>query len=316
MRTEEQPLVSVLLPVYNAQSTIIESLNSIVNQTYQNMEIIVINDGSNDNSESLISSLSDKRISFYSNDCNRGIVYTLNRGLQLAHGKYIARMDADDISLPTRIEEEVRVMEEQPEIVVCGCDVEVFSDSKRKLPKSIVVLADSDGLKSSLAMFPCFAHPTVMIRKSILDEYKISYDSGYLHAEDYKMWVDLASCGEFHIIPKKLLRYRISDTQITQRTNIQQIETTKRIRLLYIHRFVGEGIAERMKKEGVSLSLLKTVKKKTFNKYLLQVLYSSFPKYNGEVVSYYFASLDCFRLGWMTFLLFMKRLLLGSNPFL
>lgn len=313
-KDEDSPLVSVLMPVYNAQETVIESLNSIINQTYQNLEIIVINDGSSDESERLVRSLTDKRITIYANDTNRGIIKTLNRGLQLARGKYIARMDADDISLPTRIEEEVKLMEQHPEVVVCGTDIELFSDTGRKLPKPFLVSGDSRELKSRLAVATCFAHPSVIIRKSVLDKHRLAYDSNYLHAEDYKMWLDLSPYGEFHFIRKKLLRYRISDTQISQRANAGQMESTNRCRLLYVERNLGKAVAERIKQEGVTLPLIEEVRKQTANRYLLELLYLSLPHYGGREVRCYIASSDCFRLGWAVFLRFMKRLLLRPDP--
>ena len=97
-------LISVVLPAYNVQDTIGESIDSILSQTFTDFELIIINDGSQDNTEEVIHAYSDKRIRYYRNEKNEGLIYTLNRGLDLAQGKYIARMDADDVSLPTRFE--------------------------------------------------------------------------------------------------------------------------------------------------------------------------------------------------------------------
>lgn len=116
-------LISVVLPAYNVQDTIGESIDSILSQTFTDFELIIINDGSQDNTEEVIHAYSDKRIRYYRNEKNEGLIYTLNRGLDLAQGKYIARMDADDVSLPTRFEKQVKVMEESPNIVVCGTQI-------------------------------------------------------------------------------------------------------------------------------------------------------------------------------------------------
>ena len=128
-------LISVVLPAYNVQDTIGESIDSILSQTFTDFELIIINDGSQDNTEEVIHAYSDKRIRYYRNEKNEGLIYTLNRGLDLAQGKYIARMDADDVSLPTRFEKQVKVMEESPNIVVCGTQIILFGvdTAKRSL---------------------------------------------------------------------------------------------------------------------------------------------------------------------------------------
>lgn len=311
----KNPLVSIILPVYNAQKTIKEALLSIVNQTYRNIEIIIINDGSYDNSKSIIKSINDERICYYDNDGNKGIIYSLNRAINIAKGEYIARMDADDISLPLRVERQVSIMENNPQIAVCGCNIELFGVTDNK-KKSTLQMLNSNGLKSLLVKVPCFAHPTVMIRKSVLDENNLCYDQEYLHAEDYKLWIDMAKAGDFYMIKEKLFKYRISNTQITQPSNIKQIETAKRCRLLYIDRFIGKHYADSIAEEGVSLSLIKSIKKVSSNKFLLDVLYLSFSRYSLEIVLYYLFSLDCFRLGRRTFLQFFKRVFLSPNPYL
>lgn len=311
------PLVSVILPVFNAQNTILDALNSIVAQTYTNIEIIVINDGSSDASEQLIKSINDFRIKYVVNDSNKGLIYTLNRGLQMAKGKYIARMDADDFSLPSRLEKQVEVMEANPDVVVCGCDIELFGNVKSHRCRSTLKMLDSSGLKQLLVKVPCFAHPTVMMRKSVLDSNQIQYDYNYLHAEDYKLWIDLAPLGNFYMIPLPLLKYRISDTQITKASNKKQIDTARRCRKLYISRYIGDSIATNIEKHGVSLSTLKLIKRiESSNKYLLDVLYLSFRHYSFQLVAYYIFSFDCFRLGGTTFLQFMKRVLIGTNSYL
>lgn len=132
----EFPLVSVLMPAYNAEVTVVEAMQSILWQTYPHFEFIIINDGSTDATRERILSVSDARIRYYENEVNQGLVYTLNRGIDLCRGKYIARMDADDISLPTRFEKQVEVMEKSPNIIVCGTEVSLFGDLEivKKVP--------------------------------------------------------------------------------------------------------------------------------------------------------------------------------------
>ena len=125
------PLISVILPAYNAERFLEEAIDSILAQTYKNFELIVLNDGSTDRTEEIILSYNDPRIRYIKNESNLKLIKTLNKGIALARGKYIARMDADDISLPTRFEKEIEFMEIHPDIGVCSSKViHLFSNRK------------------------------------------------------------------------------------------------------------------------------------------------------------------------------------------
>ncbi len=312
-----KPLVSVLLPAYNAQNTICESINSILHQTYQNFELIIINDGSTDATEQMIMSVSDKRIRYYENAGNQGLIYTLNRGLSLSNGVYIARMDADDISLPTRIEKQVALMEKYPNIIVCGTNISFFG-SQIKLKSastSFICFSSFPEFKQFLIKGPGFAHPTVMIRKSILDMYNITYDNKFLFTEDYKLWVDLSPYGDFCNIDEKLLKYRLSETQISQPHNLEQIENTKRCRWEYLERSLDKDTFQLLKKD-ISIKTIGRVRKKIDNVQILEVLYLSLSKYTFATLFYYIFSGDAFLLGRSAFIRFMKRLILGTDSYL
>ena len=313
----DTPLVSVLLPAYNAQSTIVESINSILSQTYQNLELIIINDGSTDTTAQKIQSVSDKRIRYYENDGNKGLIYTLNRGIRLSQGVYIARMDADDISLPTRIEKQVALMESSRNLIVCGTDISFFgSYSKLKsASNSFLCFSSPSEFRYFLIKGPGFAHPTVMIRKSILDKYKIFYDADFLFAEDYKLWIDLMSYGDFCNIKEKLLIYRLSDTQISQPSNLKQIENTKKCRWEYLEILLDSNIVETLRK-GINISAIKCVKKEIHSTHVSEVLYLSLPKYTLITFYFYIFSGDVFRLGVFAFLRFVKRFIFGSDSYL
>ena len=114
------PKVTVLMPVYNCEKYLRESIESILNQTFKDFEFLIINDGSSDKSAEIVESYNDNRINFVQNEKNIGLAASLNRGLDIAKGEYIARMDADDISLPERLEKQVRFMETNPQIGICG----------------------------------------------------------------------------------------------------------------------------------------------------------------------------------------------------
>lgn len=208
-------LVSVLMPVYNAERYVAEAIQSIINQTFQDFEFIIIDDGSTDNSLSIINKYAnvDSRIKVISRE-NRGLVSSLNEGISYSKGKYIVRMDADDISLEDRVDIQVNFMENHPEIGVCGTWIESFGEDIKQTCHKLS--ADDSFLKTQLIFSPCFAHPSVIIRKSILIENNIQYNEKYKHIEDYALWVQLARITKFSNIQKVLLRYRISDSNITK----------------------------------------------------------------------------------------------------
>lgn len=293
----DKPLVSVLLPVYNAQDTVVEAIQSILAQTYTHFELVVINDGSTDATRERILSVRDDRIRYYENEGNQGLVYTLNRGIDLCRGKYIARMDADDISLPTRFKKQVEVMEKSPNIIVCGTDISYFGDPERVKQASdgAYHFVSTEEYRKGLIVEIGIAHPSVMMRKSILDEYHLRYDADYPCAEDYKFWIDLVPYGDFYIIPERLLRYRLSDTQITRPNNSVQQESSRKCRWLILQQNISpETFA--MLKENIDLKVLRRVRKETDNIKIWEALYMSFTKFSWMDWPYFILSGDIFRL--------------------
>jgi glycosyltransferase involved in cell wall biosynthesis len=202
-----EPLVSVILPVYNSEKYIYDSLKSVLSQSYRNIEVILVNDGSNDNTKKIIlNDFNDDRI-FYFEQENSGIVCALNRGIFLAKGKYIARMDADDICLYERLEKQVAFLEKNSDYVLCGTSYVKFGFEESK-----VKCAESDDLiKSELFFRNAICHPSVMIRASSMSGF--IFESSYIYAEDYRLWTRLASLGKFHNIQDYLLKYRVHEGQ-------------------------------------------------------------------------------------------------------
>lgn len=268
------PLVSVVLPVFNASETIHDAIDSILKQSYANFELIIINDGSTDSSDAVIRSFSDERILYLKNESNRGLIYTLNRGLSSSKGKYIARMDADDISCPDRFQKQVDVLESNPSIIVCGTKIKTFG--MRKATFSLQLPESSKAIKERLLLEVPFAHPTVMIRREVLLAYNLSYDIHYPSSEDYKFWVDLSSYGEFYNIQEPLLNYRISATQVSSSTKSRQIDSSVKCRRLYLQKMLGHIDLP----DTVTLSTIQSLKPYfSSNKYLLPILYLSLERY-------------------------------------
>lgn len=237
-----QPLVSVVLPVYNAEKYLNECIDSILNQTYPNFELIIINDGSSDNSQEIVNSYNDVRIRVLYNPGNRGLVYSLNRGLCEAKGKYIARMDADDISLPDRLLEQVQYMETHPEIDVCGAWLLIFGKYKEKILK---YKALDRQIKERMIFSSHFGHPVVMLRAKTLKLGNYSYDENYLYAEDFDLWCRMMydNC-HFYNIPKVLLRYRVGHVSVSVKHRQKQEQLANQIVNRNIEWLYGETIPD------------------------------------------------------------------------
>lgn len=199
------PLVSVVLPVYNGEKYLNEAIDSILNQTFTDFEFIILNDGSTDETEEIILSYADPRIRYVKNETNLQIVKTLNKGISLAKGKYIARTDADDFSLPHRLAIQLKYMQSHPEVIVCGSYIQIYEQPKRiwKVP------VQDEAIKAMLLFESCLLHPTVIFTKDMALNNK--YRSSFLGAEDYDLWERLSEDSNTHFanIPEVLLLYRL-----------------------------------------------------------------------------------------------------------
>lgn len=222
-------LVTVLIPVYNGAMYLREAVESILNQTYRNFELLIIDDGSTDNSEEVILSFNDPRIRYLSNSINQGLINTLNLGLRSAKGKYIARMDQDDISLPNRIEKQVDFLENNSEIGLVGTAFQIIGDEKYH-----AYYSDHDHIKLAFVFYNSISHPTVMLRSEICKEHSLFYHKEYIHAEDYKMWIDFVLKTKIANIPEVLIKYRKHDTQICNVYSVPQQSMTIQIQKEYL----------------------------------------------------------------------------------
>ncbi|WP_052503412.1 glycosyltransferase family 2 protein [Lacinutrix sp. Hel_I_90] len=206
----DQPLITVLIPTYNCEQYVHEAVQSILDQTYTNFECMIIDDCSTDNTVGVIKAFNDSRINLIIKSKNSGYTNSLNYGLTISKGKYIARMDGDDICLPHRFEKQIEVLENDDNIVVCGSVFKII-DSE------IVIEAPEhhEEIKIGLLKDSCIGHPTAMIRKSVLDDNQINYNTEYEPAEDYDLWVRLSQLGKLYNIQEALFLYRVHDNQVS-----------------------------------------------------------------------------------------------------
>ncbi len=218
----QDPLVTVLLPVYNSGSYLRLALGSILEQTYRNLEVLVIDDGSTDGSPDVVGSFHDSRIRLVRNERNLGLIATLNRGLELAQGELIARMDGDDISLPERIERQVRRFAEDAELGVLGTDVYYIDSDGTRLGRPRFAVVGPELIRWRLLRGNCINHPTVMMRRSVLGK-ALRYADRYIHAEDYDLWLRCSLVSKLDNLPEPLLLYRQHGGSVSKKHESAQL---------------------------------------------------------------------------------------------
>lgn len=220
-------LISVVLPAYNAELYIKEAIDSVLAQTFTNFELIILNDGSTDKTEEIISSYQDSRIVYVKNEQNLGLIGTLNKGMTLAKGKYIARMDADDICFPQRFAKQVDFLEQNQDYVICGTAAYRFydhiSDGKAFNPP-----LNDENIRVRLFFNSAFIHPSVMFHADVIRDHHLRFSDDYKYAEDYFFWMDLLKYGKGFNLKEKLLYYRVVETSQTAVGN-SNVEKRKEI---------------------------------------------------------------------------------------
>lgn len=231
-----QPLVSILMSVHNDLRYLRESIDSILNQTFGDFEFILIDDGSTDGSGSFLKNLSDPRVKLIVNASNIGLTASLNLGLKIARGKFLARMDADDISEPLRLERQVEFLEAHPQIGIVGCSRHLI-DEEGKTTAIAPALEDDLAIRWKCLMGNPFAHPTVMIRRQVLLDHSLQYDPSFRTAQDYELWTRLLPCTQAANLPETLLRYRLRNG-ISRGSKSQQLANHDRIIGLAIQRLL------------------------------------------------------------------------------
>jgi glycosyltransferase involved in cell wall biosynthesis len=222
------PVVSVVMAAYNAEAFLAEAINSILAQTFTDFEFIIVDDGSTDDTGELLACYAarEPRISVVSNHTNLGLARSLNCGLEAARGRYIARQDADDVSLPHRLEKQVAFMDNHAEVGVCCSwvkEIGLAAGTRR-------YYSDDAELRSAL-LFRCpLAHPAVIMRRDILARHDLRYDESLRQSQDYQLWARTAPHVRFASIAEPLVLYRVHSRSTTQQRQDQQHADAARVR--------------------------------------------------------------------------------------
>lgn len=226
------PHISVILPAYNAKQYLEAAVDSIQNQSLTDFELILIDDGSSDGTEQLVRQLAakDPRIRLVQRP-NKGLIATLNEGLALARSPLIARMDADDIAFPGRLEIQYAYMNAHPDVLAVGSYV-MFMDGQDTMYRKKTFPGGNDILKAFRWGCP-LAHPAVMMRTDAVRQVG-GYPSAFPSAEDYALWVRLLSLGKVDTIPQVLLAYRVHGSSISHAHARQQRDSTLRAQCLWL----------------------------------------------------------------------------------
>src|SRR5258706_2603318 len=193
------------MPAFNASGTVLEVVQSILTQTYQSLEVIIVDDGSTDDTLERIQSFQDPRIQIIGNERNRGLINSLNDAMSRAQGEYIVRMDADDVSLASRIAVQFEFTKR------VGCDISGSWIKKIGTAKGVVKYPlQHEDIRIALLFGNPIVHPSVFFHRRLLDEKQFHYDLEWRHVEDYELWTRLMDKYMFATLNKPLLKYRIS----------------------------------------------------------------------------------------------------------
>lgn len=240
---DTRPLVSIVMPTYNMATFLLESIPSILEQDYSNYELIIVDDGSTDQTKDVIATFLDNRILYVYKD--HDYMASMNAGINMAQGKYILRMDADDIMMKGRIKLQIEFMEIHPDIDICGGGIRNFGCATGDM----FPIKEHYSIIASLLLQNTLAHPTIIMRKDSINTYIQQhgslYDKEYIYAEDYKLWTCLAMEGyRFANVPEIVVKHRISEQAVTVAFAEQSSQTTDKVKKQYLKYAIEQIISK------------------------------------------------------------------------
>lgn len=269
-----KPKVSILLLLYNSKSFLRDTIDSVLAQTFKDFELLLMDDGSDDDTADMIGTYLDTRICY--ERCPHSFAETFNRGLTKAKGKYIALFDHDDIMVPNRLQLQFDFMETHADIVACGAQMQEFGiSSNRWLPVSEYdqIILEFINRKSTY-----FCNPTLFIRKEIIDTYNLRYKPGYYFHSDIKFWLDIIKIGKVVNIPEILVWYRTSNKQ-TSRVNRLEMQKTAEIIFHELVDYLICGLDDNEEVKSLLVTdIMPVIKEMTNLSFLSHIIYFSFMK--------------------------------------
>jgi glycosyltransferase involved in cell wall biosynthesis len=209
---EKTPAVTVLMPMYNSAPFLGEAVDSILGQTFSDFELLIIDNDSTDNGPEIIKGYRDPRIRYVKNERNIGLAASLNRGIKLARGEFIARMDADDIARRDRLKLQVDYLRRHPDVGLCGGQIMKVVDGARHWMKFPLTHEEN---RVTLLFHTCFPHPAVMLRRNVLIDHELFYKENLRNVEDYDLWVRLINKTRTANLPDFVLDYRSHSQQLS-----------------------------------------------------------------------------------------------------
>ncbi len=211
------PRISVIMPLYNAEKYVEQAINSILNQTYQDFELIIVDDKSTDKSYEICRRIKDKRIRLFQNNCNFGISQTRNIALQHTNGEYIAIMDDDDIAPLYRLEKEIVFLDYHKDIIAVGGHCRFIDEKGNDLGKQWNIFTNPKYINAHIIFSNPIPNSAGMIRNEILQKYNIRYQDGMYGTEDYRFWAECSMYGFLGNIDEVMLYWRKTNAGVTNR---------------------------------------------------------------------------------------------------
>ena len=237
------PEITVLMSVHNGESFLKEAIGSILRQTFTDFELLIVNDASTDKSVEIIRHFSDNRIKLEHNEKNLGLTRSLNKGLELAKGRFIARMDADDISLPGRLAKQLEFMRNNEDVGICGTQIETFGDIVGFIP---AFPTEHNQIKCHLFYENVLPHSSVMMNTALLKKYNLKYDDSFLKTQDYELWARAAKYFKLANLEEVLLKLRFHNNQIRNSKGKTQADFAADVRRLQIKKLIDDFTDEEL----------------------------------------------------------------------
>jgi glycosyltransferase involved in cell wall biosynthesis len=243
----EKPKITVLMPVYNGEKYLEEAIESILDQTFTDFEFLIINDGSTDRSVEMIESYNDPRIRLVHNKTNMKLTATLNRGLRLARGEYIARMDCDDISLPERFEKQLSFLEANPEVGIIGSGFKIIDQNGISVNAPVLFPSRPGVVEWCLYFYSPISHPAAMMRKEVVLRTggytsEVIYGREKYSGEDYDLWRRSCKVTKLSNLQDVMLLLRKHDTNVTKTYLDEHLINTAKISRVMMSECLGESL--------------------------------------------------------------------------